>query len=152
VVTPHGIHEIAVTSYRYVAVAWLNHRAAFRRIRAMDRGPHWANFAVLFMTAFLPFATAVLARAMQEGDPTDARTAIGLYALIGALLCTSWWLSFRYLSHHPELVGEDVGVEFFAQERTLAAIGVALYVAAGMVGSFVTPLGPLANFLAIPAF
>ena len=40
-----------VTSYVYVGVVWLNHKAMFRRIRSIDRGLHWANFGILFTTA-----------------------------------------------------------------------------------------------------
>ena len=32
-----------VTSFLYVGIVWLNHHAAFRRIRLVDRGLHWVN-------------------------------------------------------------------------------------------------------------
>lgn len=32
-----------VASYLYIAVVWLNHKAAFQRIKAMTRGLHWAT-------------------------------------------------------------------------------------------------------------
>jgi uncharacterized membrane protein len=67
-----------VTSYLYVGVVWLNHKAEFRRIRWIDRGLHWVNIGVLFTTALLPFATAVMADAVQEGNQDDERTAVGL--------------------------------------------------------------------------
>ncbi|MFE2737302.1 TMEM175 family protein [Streptomyces sp. NPDC059349] len=32
-----------VASYLYIAVVWLNHKAAFQHIKAMTRGLHWAT-------------------------------------------------------------------------------------------------------------
>jgi uncharacterized membrane protein len=95
-------------SYLYVAVVWLNHKAAFARIRVMDRGLHWANLGVLATTALLPFPTSVVAGAIENGNRTDARVAVALYALIGALLCASWWLFFHYLARHPRRRGSSV--------------------------------------------
>lgn len=79
-------------SYLYVAVVWLNHKAAFVRIRTMDRSLHWANLGTLATAALLPFPTAVVADALENGDRTDARVAVALYALVGALLSASWWV------------------------------------------------------------
>jgi uncharacterized membrane protein len=141
-----------VTSYLYVGVVWLNHKAAFRRIRWINRGLHWVNIGVLFTTALLPFATAVMADAVQEGNPDDERTAVGLYAMIGALLCANWWAFFHYLSRHLGLVKEHVDPGFFPGERTRALIGVALYAAAGVLGYVVAPSIALVVFLALPIF
>jgi uncharacterized membrane protein len=141
-----------VTSYIYIAVVWLNHRAAFKRISHMDRGLHWANLAVLFTTALLPFPTAVVSRAMQSGNPIDIRTAVGLYALVGALLCAAWLAFFHHLSRRPVLLAEGVEPEFFSMERIRAWAGIALYLVAGIVGVLVAPPIALAVFLAIPAF
>jgi uncharacterized membrane protein len=113
-----------VTSYLYIAVVCLNHKAAFKRIRSIDWGLHWANLGVLFTTALLPFSTAVIADAVQKGHPADVRTAVGLYALIGALLCASWLVFFHYLSRHPQLVEEDVS-ESSSSEDGAVASGVA---------------------------
>lgn len=141
-----------VTSYVYIAVVWLNHKHAFLRIRLMNRGLHWANLGILFTTALLPFATAVLAKAAQEGNSADERTAVVLYALFGMSLCGSWVVFFLYLGHHPALLVERVPAEFFAKETTRAWIGVALYAAAGALGYLVGTLVALVLFLALPAF
>jgi uncharacterized membrane protein len=65
-----------IASYLYVAINWLNHKAAFRRIREIDLGLHWANLFVLFTTASLPFPTAVVSHALQENSKPDQRTAV----------------------------------------------------------------------------
>ncbi|MGD9764154.1 MAG: TMEM175 family protein [Candidatus Binatia bacterium] len=141
-----------VTSYLYVGVVWLNHKAAFKRIRAADQWVHWANFGVLFSTALLPFSTAVIASAVQVGDPRDVQTAVVLYAVIGAVLCASWYAFFHYLSRHPELVKEDVHERFFAGERTRALIGVGLYAAAGVLAFIASPPVALFIFFALGVF
>jgi uncharacterized membrane protein len=111
------------TSFHYVAVVWLNHHAAFTRIRLIDRRLHWANLGILFTAALLPFPTAVLSQALQKGNSADARTAVGLYALVGVLLCVSWLVFFHHLSRHSELVEDDVEEGFFPRERTRLGLG-----------------------------
>ncbi|MDB6124050.1 MAG: putative integral rane protein [Pedosphaera sp.] len=146
------IYLAYLTSYVYVAVVWTNHKSAFRRIRFIDRGLHWANFGVLFTTALLPFPTAVVAKAMQHGNAVDIRVAVAFYAFIGAQLCLSWWVFFHYLHHHPELIKEVVEDEYFAFERKRALLGVVLYIAAGVIGYLVFPLMAMGIFLFLPVF
>jgi uncharacterized membrane protein len=141
-----------VASYLYVAVVWLNHKAAFRRLRALDRGLHLANMGVLFTTALLPFATSVVAEEVEEGNPADARVSVALYALAGALLCASWLCFFHESSRRPDLIEEDVERTFFGKERLRALIGLALYLLAGLLGWAVSPLLALAIFVALPLF
>jgi uncharacterized membrane protein len=141
-----------VTSFLYVGILWQNHHSTFHRIRYMDRGAHWANLGVLFTAALLPFPTAVLSYAIQDGSATDGRVATALYALVGALLCTSWFLFFLYLDAHPELLEDDVEEGFLRQECVRALTGVVGYVLAGLAGYLVTPVAALVIFFVLPAF
>ncbi|SCL71861.1 TMEM175 family protein [Micromonospora chersina] len=141
-----------LASYSYVAVVWLNHKAAFNRIQQTDRGLHWMNLLVLFTTALLPFPTIVVSHALQEHDNADQRVAIAFYALIGAWLCATWLAFYHYLARHPDLLKEQVKHEFFRVERIRALAGVLLYALAGVLGYLVTPLVGLAIFLLLPAF
>lgn len=141
-----------LASYSYVAVVWLNHKAAFNRIQQTDRGLHWMNLLVLFTTALLPFPTIVVSHALQEHDNADQRVAIAFYALIGASLCATWLAFYHYLARHPELLKEQVRHEFFRVERIRALAGVLLYALAGALGCLVTPLVGLVIFLLLPAF
>lgn len=141
-----------LASYSYVAVVWLNHKAAFNRIRQTDRGLHWVNLFVLFSTALLPFPTIVVSDALQEHNTMDQRVAVAFYALIGALLCGAWLAFYHYLSRNPDLLKEQVKDAFFRVERVRALTGVVLYVLAGLVGYLVAPLIGLAVFLVLPVF
>jgi uncharacterized membrane protein len=141
-----------IASYLYVGVVWTNHKAVFRHIRRMDTGLHWVNLAVLFTTGLLPFPTVVMAEAIGGGNLADEQTAVGLYALIGTLLCVSWLLFFHYLSRHPEVLQDQDDDLFFASERLRALVGAALYAMAGVLGYVVTPGLALAIFIALPIF
>ncbi|WP_262286805.1 TMEM175 family protein [Micromonospora sp. MA102] len=141
-----------LASYSYVAVVWLNHKAAFNRVQQIDRGLHWMNLLVLFTTALLPFPTIVVSHALQEHDNADQRVAIAFYALIGALLCATWLAFYHYLARHPDLLKEQVKHGFFHVERIRALVGIVLYVLAGVVGYLVAPLVGLAIFLLPPVF
>ncbi|MFB9236333.1 TMEM175 family protein [Plantactinospora siamensis] len=141
-----------LASYSYVAVVWLNHKAAFNRIRQVDRGLHWMNLFVLFTTALLPFPTIVVSHALQEHDNADQRVAIAFYAMVGGLLCATWLAFYHYLARHPDLLKEQVKDGFFHVERFRAAAGVVLYVLAGVIGYLVAPLVGLAVFLVPPVF
>jgi hypothetical protein len=53
------------------------------------RPPALANLGILFTAALLPFPTSVLSHALVGENVADARTAVGLYALVGMLLYVS---------------------------------------------------------------
>jgi uncharacterized membrane protein len=116
----------------------------------MDRGLHWANLGILFMTALIPFPTAVVSDSVRKGNLVDERVAVGLYALMGALLCVSWLVFCRYLRGHPELYPEQIGPEFFHKESTRALAGIVAYAFAGFLGYLITPLLALDIFAVIP--
>jgi uncharacterized membrane protein len=139
-------------SYIYLAVIWLNHKAAFSRIREMDRGLHWANLGILATLALLPWPTAVIAETARTGNLTDERVAVALYAIIGALLCLSWLVFFSHLARHPDLTTDEVDDSYFAHERPRALIGVVLYLAAGTAGVLIHPLVASVIFLLLPVF
>lgn len=43
-----------LTSFLYVGVIWLDHKAAFNRISELDRGLQWANLAILLIRSRWP--------------------------------------------------------------------------------------------------
>lgn len=139
-------------SYTYLAVIWLNHKAAFTRIREMDIGLQWANLGILATLALLPWPTAVIAETARTGNLADERVAVALYAIVGALLCLLWLVFFSHLSRHPELTKEQVEETYFARQRPRALAGVVLYLAAGAAGFLIHPLVASVIFLILPAF
>ena len=139
-------------SYTYLAVIWLNHKAAFTRIQEMDRGLQWANLGILATLALVPWPTAVIAETARTGNLADERVAVALYAIVGALLCLSWLVFFTHRARHPDLTKEEVDDSYFARERPRALLGVLLYLAAGTAGVLIHPLVASVIFLFLPAF
>jgi len=139
-------------SYTYLAVIWLNHKAAFTRIGEMDRGLQWANLGILATLALVPWPTAVIAETARTGNLEDEKVAVALYAIVGALLCMSFLVFFSHLARHPDLTKEEVDDSYFARERPRALIGVVLYLAAGVAGVLIHPLVASVIFLLLPAF
>jgi uncharacterized membrane protein len=141
-----------LASFGYLSVLWLNHHAVFTRVKYVDRGLKAWNIAVLFTTATLPFPTQLVSTALQAHNVADQRTAVAVYALLATLMCASWWALFHYLALRPRLVEDDVGPDFFEEGRVRALVGLALYVAGGLLGLLVTPWAALVVFALIPPF
>ncbi len=141
-----------LASFLYVGVIWLNHRVVFARVRYADLRLHWANLLLLLTSALIPFPTAVISRALIEGNWFDAPVAAGHYGLIGGAMCLSWLYLFHILSIHPHLLERGVEPGFFPGERIRAVIGIALYGAGGVLGWVLSPMLALAIFFALPVF
>ena len=91
-----------VTSYLYVAVIWLNHKATFKRIHTIDRGLHWANVGVLFTTALLPFATNRRhCRRGAGGQPERCADSGGIVCACRRALVRELALALPPSSHEP---------------------------------------------------
>jgi uncharacterized membrane protein len=141
-----------LASFAYVGVLWMNHHATFARIARMDPGLRFLNLLLLLDVVVLPFPTAMMSEALREDNLVDARTAIGIYATGGALMCVSWLLFFHHLTRHRELAEPQVHERFFHGERTRAWVGIALYLLGGSLGLAVLPELALVVFVALPVF
>ncbi len=141
-----------LASFSYVGIIWLNHRAVFSRVRYCSRSLHMANLLLLLTSALIPFPTAVLSTALQNGSATDAIVAVLLYAAVGGLMCLSWLAVFHVLSVNRHLLEPHVEPTFFPRERHRALFGVALYTLGGVAGWTLSPTLALMFFLALPIF
>jgi uncharacterized membrane protein len=141
-----------LAAYLTVGVVWTNHRAVFDHIRRMDWTLYWLNLGVLFGAVLLPFPTAMVARAIGEGNRADEQTAVGLYAAISTVVLLTWVLFFHYLSRHPELLAHADDPAFFVDYRLRTAAGGILYVGAGLLGALVAPTLALVIFVVAPIF
>jgi uncharacterized membrane protein len=141
-----------LASFFYVGIIWLNHRAVFSRVRYCSRSLHLANLLLLLTSALIPFPTAVLSTALQNGSRADATVAVVLYAAVGGVMCLSWLLLFHVLTINPHLLEPHVEPTFFPRERHRALFGVALYAFAGIAGWALSPTLALLFFLALPVF
>lgn len=141
-----------VAAFFYIGVVWLNHHAAFTRIRMVDRGLLATNLLLLLLTSVLPFPTAVLADAIRVGSLSDQRAAIGLYGLVSTLMAATWLLFYHYLHHSTDLAHEQVPPRYFGLQRRRAITGIIGFLLATLFGVSLSPLFGLALFIALPLF
>ncbi len=140
-----------LASFGYVAVIWVNHHELFTRIELVDVGLLWRNLLLLLTTSFLPFPTAVLSTAFQQGTRADQAAGLVLYCALAAAMAMSWLLVFQHLCHRPWLLSTGTPPALFAAERGRSLVGVAAYAVAAGSAAW-QPLVGLGIAAALPVF
>jgi uncharacterized membrane protein len=96
-------------SFVVIGAIWINHHAMFRHI---IRGDPWIlifNLLQLLVIAFLPFPTAVLARAFSTGVDEPIATAFygATLAVLGLFVVATW----AYASQEHRLLDDKITPE-----------------------------------------
>lgn len=135
-----------VLGFLYVGIIWLNHHELFKQLHRIDHTLIWINFGILGTAALMPFPTGVLASAFQSGTLEDQRIAVVLYSTIAGLMSLAWLPLFPYLHRQRHLAHAHVAERHFRNQYSRPIIGVISYIAAGLIGWFVSPWIAIAIF------
>ncbi|TDC37482.1 DUF1211 domain-containing protein [Micromonospora sp. 15K316] len=139
-----------VTSYLLIAVTWYNHKGTFRQIHRSDPLLHVTNLGVLFTTALLPFATAVVSRSLRHGDQADERISTAIFGVVGVLISISWLNLYHHVVRNPRLLRPEAALRRFRLERGRGIFGVVAFGTAGLVGFLGSPPVALGIYLLLP--
>jgi uncharacterized membrane protein len=150
----HGLLELwpsylayAVT-FLFIGQVWANHHVMFDHIRAADRIVLLLNTVLLMVVAFLPFATSVLAGALDSGH--GQRTAVVFYAIAFAVTALTFNAVWQYASRHRLLSDalDPAGATAIGRRFQLALA----WLAAGALLGAVLPVLGLVVIAAFNAF
>lgn len=113
---------------------WLGHHAQFQYIRRADRALLWLNIFYLLCVAFLPFATAFIARYPLQ---PLALVVYGSTLLLGGVFLFAHW------NHavNQGLVSDEVTPEVAEAVRERMSMGMVVYLLATIVGAFLPKAG-----------
>jgi uncharacterized membrane protein len=110
-----------VLSFIVIGAIWINHHAMFYHIVRTDHGLVLLNTIHLMFIAFIPFPTAVLAKALLNGTNEPVATFFygGTLTVIGILVTLMW----NYAAHEHRPLSKDVSQEEARQNTSRFLIG-----------------------------
>jgi uncharacterized membrane protein len=136
-------------SFFVIGAIWINHHGMFQHVIRTDNGFLVLNLLQLMAIAFIPFPTAVLARAISSGS--NERIAIVFYGAtllaVGIFVNLMWW----YAARRRRLLDKNLSGQDIRRISRLLLVGPAAYAVAILAG-LVLPWAALASFIAINIF
>jgi uncharacterized membrane protein len=131
-------------SFAVIGIMWNNHHMLFRTVEVLDRATWLINLVLLGITAFIPFATAVLGQYPME------RPAAVLYGLT----LTAASITYNSLLHY--LIRKRAFKPFVTESAVRGTVfhyrvGLCVYVAATIL-AFVVPAISFALYWAITLY
>ncbi len=123
-----------------IGIIWINHHAAFNRLRSVDHSILMLNLLLLLTVSVLPFTTALMAAYLKEGE--GERLAAAIYGasllVMGAVFVAT---NRQILLRRPQLLKEPIASEQAHRLLYFAALGQIPYVLAvalAIVSPYVT--------------
>ena len=123
-----------LVSFIILGTLWIGHHNQAHFIRRTDRTLLWINIFYLLCIAFLPFATAFLARYPLQ--PVALAVYGGTLLLSGIFLYTHWNYAVA-----NDFVTDEVTPEVAEVVRERISMGMVVYLAATIAGAFLPKVG-----------
>jgi uncharacterized membrane protein len=126
-----------VISFMTIGIIWINHHAAFSRLRAVDHSVLIWNLLLLLSVGILPFTTSLMATYLKEGSGESLAAAIygASFLLMGGIFVLA---NRQILLRRPQLLREPIAPAAARRILHFAAIGQIPY-ALAVVLAFVSP-------------
>src|ERR1700712_4358993 len=129
-----------VITFITIGIIWINHHAAFSRLRSVDHSILMLNLLLLLTVSVLPFTTALMAAYLKEGE--GERLAAGIYGASLLVMGGAFVLTNRQiLLKRARLLKEPIPPERARRLFHYAALGQIPYVLAvalAIVSPYVT--------------
>lgn len=119
-------------SFLVIGIMWANHHSLFRLIARCDEGLLFTNVVLLATISFLPFPTAVRARALRAGAGDDRTAALLLYGGTSVVIALAYNLVWHYARLRGLLV-PGLAPSVVARMTRGYLVGPVLYAAAMLV-------------------
>lgn len=138
-----------VVSFLVIGAIWINHHAMFGHVVRADGTLLLLNLLQLMVVAFLPFPTAVLARAATEGIDQPVATAFygATLFVLGVFVNVMW----AYAARGRRLLGAQLTPDAASEIGRRFLIGPSGYGVATVIG-LVVPSAALLLFLLLNVF
>ena len=119
-------------SFIVIGAIWINHHAMFRHIIRADQWVLILNLLQLLFVAFLPFPTAVLARAFSSGIDEPLATALygATLAALGLFVAGTW----SYAAKRHQLLDDRISPEKARSLQRRYLVGPVFYAVAAAIG------------------
>jgi uncharacterized membrane protein len=126
-----------VISFLTIGIIWINHHAAFSRLRSVDHSILMWNLGLLLTVGILPFTTSLMATYLKEGSGESLAAAVygASFLLMGAVFVG---LNRHILLGRPQLLKSAMGDAAARRTLRFAALGQIPYLMATLL-AFVSP-------------
>ena len=145
---PH--YAAYATSFLTIGIIWVNHHAMIGRLRATDHSILMLNLVLLLTIGVIPFATALLAEYLKEGQGENLAAAVygGVFMAMGIAFAA---LNWHILFHRAHLLTPALSRERRRQILLRSISGLIPYVIATALAA-VSPYATLAICAALAVY
>ncbi|WP_375387891.1 TMEM175 family protein [uncultured Amnibacterium sp.] len=137
-----------LTAFLAIGIVWLNHNEAISRLRRTDPVVLVLNLGLLLGATLVPWPTALVSSALEEGDRADQVAAMVVFAIVTVVISVPWAAMDLYLARHPSLLTAPDDVAW-VRRHALTSAGTMLVAAVSVALAFVSPLASLLLYLPV---